>query len=88
MLKSIAFTRHAEFKLALLRKHGFRVTRVNVEAALRKPIRVLSGYSGRKIAESHLTEDHLLRVVFEESSEGSKVITLYPVRKERYESHI
>ena len=86
MEKPITFTRHAEFKLLLLGKHGFRLSKRDVQEVLREPIRIRQGYAGRKIAEQPITNEHLLRVVFEESASEIKVITMYPARRNRYES--
>ena len=43
------------------------------------------GYSGRLIAQDSLDEEHVLRVIYEESDE-IMVVTLYPGRRERYEN--
>lgn len=84
MHKAIIFTRHAEFKLLLLERHGFKISRKEVEETVKIPERVQTGYKGRKIAERILTKNHLLRVVFEEFAHELKVVTLYPARRDRY----
>ena len=84
-MRKILFTKHAEAKMALLAEHGFRVTKSKVEGTLRDPQRISPGYKGRKIAERSISEEHLLRVVYEESFREVKVITLYPARRDRYE---
>ena len=83
MARPIVFTRHAEFKLALLRRHGFHIARAEIGRAVEQPERLLAGYLGRKIAERSLTSEHSLRVVFEESRGAVKIVTLYPIRKDR-----
>jgi hypothetical protein len=88
MSKIIVFTHHAEFKLVLLTKHGFKITKQQIKAILKEPNRICPGYAGRKIAERQITNMHLLRVVFEESSSEIKVITLYPGRRDRYETEL
>ena len=77
--KVIIFSRHSELKLFLLRRHGFKVAKHDVEETLKIPTRVYAGYEGRKIAEREITQRHVLRVVFEESSKEIKVITYYDV---------
>ena len=88
MTKRTSFKRHAEFKLSLLRQHGFKITKTEVERTLGNPLKVRPGYAGRKIAEGHLTAIHLIRVVFEELPHEWKVITIYPARRDRYENKL
>ena len=76
------FTLHAEEKLLRLVKVG--ITREKVIETLKKPEKVLEGYSGRKIAQRTLTSDLVLRVVYEESEEGILIITVYPAERRRY----
>ncbi len=85
MERPIIFTDHAEFKLLLLGRHGFKLLKQDIRDILREPQRILSGYAGRKIAEKPITKEHTLRVVFEESPSAIKVITMYPARRNRYE---
>ena len=76
------FTLHAEEKLSRLSKVG--VTRNKVIQIVENPEKIMSGYSGRKIAQGPLTDDLLLRVVYEEMGKDILVITLYPAERERY----
>ena len=77
MEKPVVFSRHAEYKLQLLRQHGFEISKKEVEEILKNPERVSAGYVGRKIAE---------RVVFEDLPRQLKIITMYPSRRGRYEN--
>jgi hypothetical protein len=52
---------------------------------LQSPERILAAYSGRKIAQGALTNDLMLRVVYEETEGGILVITMYPAERRRYE---
>ena len=88
MKKPIHFTHHAEVKLLLLRQHGFKMTKRDIAAILREPMRICLGYSGRKVAENHITNEYILRVIFEESPSELRVITMYPARGDRYESKL
>jgi hypothetical protein len=84
-LKPVRFTPHALEKLSLTRRQGFSIDEETVVAAVRKSLAVFPGFSGRLIAQAVLDEEHVLRVVYEEDEEII-VITLYPGRRQRYES--
>jgi len=86
MKKRIVFSKHAGAKIVLLEEHGFKINRSQVKETLRTPERICAGYKNRKIAERSISGEHLLRVVYEESSREVKVITLYPARRDRYEN--
>lgn len=58
-----------------------------VEAVLTAPERVVAGYKARLVAQGHLDEHHVLRVVFEEGAGERRIVTLYPGRRERYEEN-
>jgi hypothetical protein len=45
----------------------------------------VSGYYGRKIAQGLLSENLILRVVYEESEGEITVVTVYPGERRRYE---
>jgi hypothetical protein len=79
----LRFTLHAEEKLLRLTKAG--ISRKKVMEILQSPERILAGYSGRKIAQGALTNDLMLRVVYEETEGGILVITMYPAERRRYE---
>ena len=79
----IRFTLHAEEKLLRLAKVG--ITKEKVMQTLKQPERVLEGYSGRKIAQGHLSGGLMLRVVYEETAEEILIITAYPAEKRRYQ---
>ena len=83
-MKPVRFTRHAIDKFELLRQWGFSVDRERIAAELAEPQSSSPGYAGRSIAQLNLDEDHVLRVVYEESGE-ILIITMYPVRRDRYE---
>ena len=80
----VVFSDHADKKIEILRSHGVKVTRKQVEAAVLDPERVVTGLGGRQIAERSLDREHTLRVVFINEGDELKVITLYPARKGRY----
>jgi len=73
--KKVVFTLHAEDKLKRLMKMG--VTKEKVLKIIENPVKVVNGYYGRKIAQGLLSEDLILRIVYEESegeSEGEIVV--------------
>lgn len=80
----IRFTDHANQKIAILGRHGVKVTKRLVEDTLNNPERVVSGLSGRQIAERGLDESHVLRVVFIKEEGVISVVRLYPARRGRY----
>ena len=79
--KKVVFTLHAEEKLKRLRKIG--VTKKKVLETIENPERVVDGYYGRKIAQGLLSEDLILRIVYEESEEEIMVVTIYPGERRR-----
>ena len=84
-MKKIALTQHAKMKLAILARHGFKVTEDEIKDVILGPDRLLEGYKGRKVAQKRFGPEHVLRVVYEELGDEIRVITVYPGRRERYE---
>jgi len=81
--KKIEFTLHAEDKLKRLMEIG--VTKEKILEIIEKPEKVVNGYYGRKIAQGLLSEDLILRIVYEDSERGIMVVTVYPGERRRYE---
>ena len=81
--KEVEFTLHAEDKLRRLTEIG--VTREGVLEIIKEPEKVVNGYYGRKIAQGLLTEDLILRIIYEEKEKGIIVVTIYPGERRRYE---
>ncbi len=81
--KKVVFTLHAEDKLKRLMKIG--VTKEKVLKIIENPVKVVNGYYGRKIAQGLLSEDLILRIVYEESEGKIVVVTIYPGERRRYE---
>ena len=71
--KKVVFTLHAEDKLKRLMKIG--VTKEKVLKIIENPVKVVNGYYGRKIAQGLLSEDLILRIVYEESEGEIVVVT-------------
>jgi len=87
-LHGIASTRHAEEKFELLKRHGFEVTRKQVEETLTGPDIVIHQAKGRVIAQKGISERHVLRVIYRQEGEDLVVITFFPGRRERYETKL
>lgn len=81
----VLFTEHAELKFRILEEHGFKITKRQIEDAIRSPENVTKGRKGRLIAQRAISESHLIRVVYQEDEGIIRVITFYPVRRRRYE---
>ena len=82
MAVELRFTLHAEEKLSRLSEVG--ITRDKVIQIIEMPEKIIAGYSGRKIAQGQLTDDLLIRVVYEEMDKEVLVIAVYPAKRGRY----
>ena len=81
--KPIILSPHAKEKLKRLTNNG--ITEEKVFNTIINPESLASGYFGRKIAQSSLTDELLLRVIYEETDNNILVVTLYPAKRQRYE---
>lgn len=81
----IEFIPHAIRKFKLLARYGFYIEEEKVIEIVKNPERTITGKKGRKIAQGKISDDHILRVVFEEKEGNIEVITFYPARRRRYE---
>jgi hypothetical protein len=81
--KQITFTLHAKEKFKRLISVG--VTEESVIEAVENPESVIEGNFGRKIAQTAITEDILLRIIYEETDNNILVVTIYPAKRQRYE---
>jgi len=81
--KPIILSPHAKEKLKRLVLIG--VTEDKAVKTIKHPESLISGYLGRKIAQSSLADEILLRVIYEETDNSILVITLYPAKRKRYE---
>ena len=83
--RPIHFTNHALEKFDLLRAHGLDLDQAMVSDIVRRPNRMADGYGGRSVAQGPLDDERVLRVVYEETSEGILVVTFCPGKRSRYE---
>ena len=80
--RAIHFTPHAKEKLKRLTKIG--VTEEKVIKTVRNPDKLSPGHFGRKIAQSTLSPELVLRVIYEEMNNKVLIITMYPSERGRY----
>jgi pyruvate/2-oxoglutarate dehydrogenase complex dihydrolipoamide dehydrogenase (E3) component len=81
--KPINFSPHAKEKFKRLASVG--VTEEKVIQTLKNPESTVSGFLGRKIAQSSLSHDLIVRVIYEETDNNILVVTIYPAKRSRYE---
>ena len=81
--KTITLSPHAKEKLKRLVQ--IDITEEKTVKTVQDPESVTAGYFGRKIAQSTLTDELSLRVVYEEMNNSILVVTMYPAKKGRYE---
>lgn len=80
----ICFTRHANDKSGVLARHGWSISREQVENTVRNPAYLDRSRAPLRIAQSPLDETHVLRVVYREEQDTMVIITFYPGRKSQY----
>jgi len=85
--KTIRFTKHAEQKFNDLAEIGFTITREQVLTTVQNPEKVDNSVIP-PVAQSVISETHVLRVVFAESSDEIVIVTFYPGDRKRYEDEI
>lgn len=80
----IYFTKHANEKFEILKKHKFSVSKKQILKIIIKPDKI--DYSRRPllIAQGKFDTSHVLRVVYKQESDAIKIITFYPGRKKKY----
>jgi len=83
---AITYTKHAMFKFEILAKHGFNVTKEQVEETIQQPDKLIVGETERLIAQKTINKTRLLRVIYIREDDEIKVITFYPTRRQRYEN--
>ena len=81
--KAITLSPHANEKLRRLVQIG--ISEEKIIQTIQNPENLTAGYFGRKIAQSPLTEELVLRVIYEEMNNNILVITVYPAKRRRYE---
>ena len=85
MPKKIIFCTHAENKFRILKQHGLKLTKAQINNVIINAENIINGIHPRKIAQKPFNSEYLLRVIFEETNELITVITFYPAKRSRYE---
>jgi hypothetical protein len=85
---TITFSRHAEWKFEVLRRHGIILHKKTIVDAVTKPDLLQHGMKEIMIAQKALDEDHVIRVIYAKKDNDIRVITFYPARRKRYEDKI
>jgi hypothetical protein len=84
MEKEIRWSEHAQLKLDILNQRSITISADVVAAIIRIPD-TLNTEEDKQIAQSRITENLALRVVYREFNTFILIITLYPGRRSRYE---
>ena len=82
----LRFTKHAEDKFEMLKRHGVGILREKVIQTLINPGHIDRSRLPLLIAQSGLARDHVLRVVYRVEGQTKVIITFYPGRKNQYET--
>ena len=80
----IHFTRHAEDKFEILRKHGLKISKRLITDSINTPDVIDKSRLPLLIAQKSLDRDHVLRVVYKIENNIKIVITFYPGRIKQY----
>lgn len=84
MEKEIRWSEHAKLKLDILNQRSTKISADLVAEIVRTP-NTLIVENDKKIAQSRITDEIVLRVVYREFSAFILIITLYPGKRTRYE---
>lgn len=82
---NIQFTKHAQEKFAILKRHSFFVTKKQVTNTVLHPDVLDHSRLPLYIAQKTIDDTHVLRVVYKRESGIKVIITFYPGRKSSYE---
>ena len=74
----ILFTKHAEGKFEVLKRHRFSVSRVKVLKTVEYPDLIDYSRDPILIAQRKISKKHVLRVVYKKEGNFIKIITFYP----------
>ncbi len=84
-MKEIRFSDHAQLKMEVLARHEVSIDPDFVIETVCSPDKLETGEDDKLIAQKHLDENLVLRVVYREFNAFILLITLYPGRRSRYE---
>ena len=81
----IIFTKHANEKFSVLKRHKFFISRKMVIDTIKEPGLIDHSRRPLVIAQRKIDSKHVLRVVYKRESGKKIVITFYPGRTTQYE---
>ena len=81
----IIFTKHAESKFEILKRHGFLISKNQIIKTVEKPELIDKSRHPLLIAQRKIDKDRVLRVVYKKEFGVIKIITFYPGRRKQYE---
>ena len=55
---------------------------------MKNPDTIINGYKDRKIAQKIIRNRHFIRIIFIEDLNSKRIITVYPVKRSRYENKV
>jgi len=84
MDKEIRWSEHAQLKLDILNQRGIKISAELIAEIIQSPNRQ-SEEENKKIVQSPITDNLVLRVVYREFSDFILIITFYPGKRSRYE---
>lgn len=81
----IIFTKHAEDKFEILKRHKFLISKKQVIETLEKPDLIDKSRLPLLIAQRKIDKNYVLRVVYKQEFGTLKIITFYPGRRRQYD---
>lgn len=81
----IIFTKHAQDKFGVLKRHKFILKKKDVLMVVTNPEKIDYSRTPLIIAQRKIDKSHVLRVVYKQEKDDLKIITFYPGRAEQYE---
>ena len=81
----IFFTKHAENKFEILRRHRILISKHQVIKTIEEPEILDKSRYPLLIAQRKIDRNYVLRVVYKKEFDVIKIITFYPGRKKQYE---
>ncbi|KKW32868.1 MAG: hypothetical protein UY76_C0015G0009 [Candidatus Uhrbacteria bacterium GW2011_GWA2_52_8d] len=81
----LRFTRHAQEKFQVLKRHAVLISQEQVEQTVIRPTLIDRSRLPLLIAQGSLDPGHVLRVVYRVERQTKVIITFYPGRKKQYE---
>ena len=81
----VIFTKHAENKFEILKRHKFPISKKRVINTVENPELIDKSRLPLLIAQRKIDRNHVLRVVYKKEFGVIKIVTFYPGRRTQYE---